>query len=120
VDGIPDIDLTDLLRRVGGDELLMTQVLELFLEGCPRQLDALETALAESNAISICAAAHSIKGMAGNVSALGLAGAAAVVERMGTAEQLDSVTAAGQALSAQAARALNAARQGVATAVRPL
>jgi signal transduction histidine kinase/CheY-like chemotaxis protein len=110
---LPDLDVADLLQRVGGDEVLMCEVLTLFAGECPRQLEALRCAINDANPHAIRRAAHAIKGMAGNSSAIGLAAAAAAVERIAAAEQLEGLASACHGVTAEAARALNAAREFV-------
>jgi len=58
-----------LLARVGGDPILFRDVIELFLEDCPHQIDAIRQAIHDQQADRIYRAAHKLKGSAGNFDA---------------------------------------------------
>jgi len=58
-----------LLARVGGDPILFRDVIELFLDDCPNQLDAIRQAIHDQQADRIYRAAHKLKGSAGNFDA---------------------------------------------------
>ena len=52
-----------------GDESLVREVVSMFLEDAPRQMDELTRALQAGNATDSRRLAHSVKGAAGNVGA---------------------------------------------------
>jgi two-component system, sensor histidine kinase and response regulator len=58
-----------LLARVGGDPVLFRDVIELFLEDCPHQIDAIRQAIHDQQADRIYRTAHKLKGSAGNFDA---------------------------------------------------
>jgi CheY-like chemotaxis protein len=58
-----------LLARVGGDPILFRDVIELFLDDCPNQLDGIRQAIHDQQADRIYRAAHKLKGSAGNFDA---------------------------------------------------
>jgi two-component system, sensor histidine kinase and response regulator len=58
-----------LLARVGGDPLLFRDVIELFVDDCPNQIDAIRQAIHEQQPDRIYRAAHKLKGSAGNFDA---------------------------------------------------
>jgi CheY-like chemotaxis protein len=58
-----------LLARVGGDPLLFRDVIELFLDDCPNQLDAIREAIHDQHADRVYRSAHKLKGSAGNFDA---------------------------------------------------
>jgi len=58
-----------LLARVGGDPLLFRDVIELFLDDCPNQLDAIRQAIHDQQTDRVYRAAHKLKGSAGNFDA---------------------------------------------------
>jgi len=70
-----------LLERLGGDEALLREILELMRDGIPRRLDEMQTALNDENCTGLYRAAHSLKGSLGYLEA---APATAAVERMET------------------------------------
>ena len=58
-----------LLARVGGDPVLFRDVIELFLDDCPNQIDAIRQAIHDQQADRVYRAAHKLKGSAGNFEA---------------------------------------------------
>jgi CheY-like chemotaxis protein len=60
---------TALLARVGGDPILFRDVIVLFLDDCPNQLDAIRQAIHDQQADRVYRAAHKLKGSAGNFDA---------------------------------------------------
>jgi two-component system sensor histidine kinase/response regulator len=61
-----------LRHRVSGDDRLMTELIQLFLDDLPMRLAAIKEAVTARNAAAIRSAAHALKGSAGNLSADGL------------------------------------------------
>lgn len=59
-------DQADLLERVGGNQALLQEVIELFLEDGPRLLNAIREGLAAGDAAVVYKTAHTLKGCAGN------------------------------------------------------
>ena len=47
------VDFSAALLWVDGDRTLLTELVEIFLEDCPRRLQELERAVAEGNAMMI-------------------------------------------------------------------
>jgi signal transduction histidine kinase/CheY-like chemotaxis protein/HPt (histidine-containing phosphotransfer) domain-containing protein len=105
------VDRQGLLARVGGDEALLREVVELFLADCPLRLAAIQDALDRADAEALRAAAHALKGAAGNLSAMALVSAARTLERLGAEGRLDPAPSAMRHLLAQAAIAMDALRQ---------
>jgi HPt (histidine-containing phosphotransfer) domain-containing protein len=58
-----------LLARVGGDPLLFRDVIELFLDDCPNQIDTIRQAIHDQQTDRVYRAAHKLKGSAGNFDA---------------------------------------------------
>jgi signal transduction histidine kinase/DNA-binding response OmpR family regulator/HPt (histidine-containing phosphotransfer) domain-containing protein len=81
-------DKQALLDRVMGDEELARELVEVFLEDTPQQLDTLRDALLAGDAAIVRRQAHTIKGSAGNVSAIGLQQAALQLEQACRSEDL--------------------------------
>jgi CheY-like chemotaxis protein len=104
----PPLDRAGLLDRLGGDEQLLADVVGLFLEDCPAQLAALRRAVDARDPESIRAAAHALKGAAGNLSAHGLCEAARAMELIGAERNVDAAESAWQLLSAEAERVMEA------------
>ena len=57
------VDFPAALDWVDGDHALLTELIGIFLEDCPRRLHELDQAVKEGNAIGVRQAAHSLKGM---------------------------------------------------------
>jgi two-component system, sensor histidine kinase and response regulator len=74
------------LERLGGDENLLAEVVEIFVEGAPRRLADLRAAMEQREAETAARIAHSLKGEFGY---LGIAG---VAER---ARQMETLARAG-------------------------
>ncbi|MBF0102659.1 MAG: PAS domain S-box protein, partial [Desulfobacterales bacterium] len=62
-------DRSDFLERTGGDERMVKRLLDLFPEQVSQEIERLKTAVRENNAEEIRRHAHTIKGMAANISA---------------------------------------------------
>ncbi len=86
----------DALRRIDGDEGLLREMCQLFLEESPKLLRKLRQAVAAGDADAIMHAAHSLKGESGCLSAAGTSQAARQLEVMGRNQNL---TGAGDTLA---------------------
>jgi HPt (histidine-containing phosphotransfer) domain-containing protein len=87
------VDYSAALLWVDGDRTLLTELVEIFLEDCPRRLQELERAVAEGNAIMIKQTAHSLKGMVACFSARLAQERAAEMEGLGKAGDLAKTSA---------------------------
>jgi HPt (histidine-containing phosphotransfer) domain-containing protein len=76
------MNIGDMRRRLGNDEVLIADLLDLFVEDYPAQLGTIEAAIAARRLDAIRRDAHALKGSAGNLSASGVIEAAAALERM--------------------------------------
>lgn len=61
--------VNDLMERVDGDEELIREVLEIFLEDTPRTLEALKTGISDQSPEAVAKAAHTLKGASANIAA---------------------------------------------------
>jgi len=77
------LDCGALLARVEGDAELLSRVVELFLEDCPRLLKAVREAVARGDAKALERAAHTLKGSLCNFSARKAEETARKLEQMG-------------------------------------
>jgi signal transduction histidine kinase/CheY-like chemotaxis protein len=110
----------DALRiRLGGDDELMTDIIRVFVEDLPVQLAAIASAVSVQNATALRAAAHTLKGAAGNLSITRLCEAASALERIGAESRMDAAEAAWQHVSVEASEALDVLRRHVAPAAEP-
>lgn len=81
------------LVRVGGQDLLI-RMIELYLEHAPGRMDAIRRAVESGDGAALYQAAHSLKGTAGNLGAIGLQEKVERLERAAT----DADTAAARSL----------------------
>jgi PAS domain S-box-containing protein len=105
------VDRPALLERLGGDEQLLSDVIQIFLDDCPTRLEAIRAAVSERHAERIRKEAHALKGAAGNLSATGLFEAAQTLERIGAENRLEAAEAGWRLVSVEAARTLDALRR---------
>jgi two-component system sensor histidine kinase/response regulator len=100
-----------LLERLSGDRNLMTDVIRIFLEDLPIRLAAIHDAVTGRDAEALRAAAHALKGAAGNLSADGLFDAVGVLERIGAESHMDAAEAAWRQLSVEASNIIDVLRR---------
>jgi two-component system sensor histidine kinase/response regulator len=105
VSGVFDEDA--LRHRLSGDEELLADVIRMFLEDLPVRLAAIADAVTVRNPTRLRAAAHALKGVAGNVSANRLSEAASVLELIGEESRMDAADGAWRHLSVEATNVLH-------------
>jgi CheY-like chemotaxis protein len=107
----------DALReRLSGDQTLMTDVIQVFLEDLPIRLAAIKGAVTDRNAQALRTAAHALKGAAGNMSAGALFEAARVLERLGAESRMEPAEAAWRQLSVEASNVIDVLRRHLSSA----
>jgi CheY-like chemotaxis protein/HPt (histidine-containing phosphotransfer) domain-containing protein len=77
------LDKNAILAAFEGDNELIREVLDLFLEDCPRQMSAIREAVESSDAPKIFRTAHSLKGSLSNFVAAGAFQSAQHLESLG-------------------------------------
>jgi signal transduction histidine kinase/DNA-binding response OmpR family regulator len=82
-------DRKSLMERVGGNEEILQNIIQLFLQETPKQLNDIEAKLAEGDIKAATNGAHSIKGSAGNFGAQEMREAAYCLEQLCLEKQLD-------------------------------
>jgi len=75
------VDRASLLDRVEGDQELLAEIIKVFLADAPQLLSAMQKALQQNDMILLERSAHSMKGAAGNMSALATVNAASQLEQ---------------------------------------
>jgi two-component system, sensor histidine kinase len=103
-------DRVALLNRLSGDTTLMREIIHVFLEDCPTRLAAISDAITLRNPEALRAAAHALKGAAGNLSATRLFYAADVLERIGAAARMDAAEGAWRQLSVESSELIDVLR----------
>ena len=102
------------MNRLQGDTGLFTEIVRMFLEDCPARLSALEEAVQARDPERIRTSAHTLKGVAGSLSAKGLCDAARAIEERGARMQLDGIEEQWRSVSVEAAEVMDILRQSVA------
>ena len=74
-------DRASLLERVEGDQELLAEMVQLFVDDAPRLLDAMNLALQQGDMTALERLAHSLKGAASNLSASVTMSAASQLEK---------------------------------------
>jgi len=86
-------DRQSLMDRVGGNEEVLKNIVELFLEETPKQLKELDKYLSSGDFEAASNSAHSIKGSAGNFGATQMRESAYSLEKLCREKQADKVRA---------------------------
>ena len=82
------LDLAAALARVGGDEELLKEIAEMFLEQCPDALAEVHQAVEANDSVALQNAAHFLKGSVSNFGAQEAHAAALRLEMMGRHKDL--------------------------------
>lgn len=85
---------TALLERVGGDAEIARELARLFVNECPRMLEAVRSGVASRSAQEIRRSAHLLKGSVSNFTETGAAAAALELEYIGRDGRLDDAPGA--------------------------
>jgi two-component system, sensor histidine kinase and response regulator len=85
----PSIDIEAALARVGGDQDLLQEVAQLFLDECPQMVDSIRQAFRAEDLRALEFAAHTLKGAVGNFGARHAFDAALAVEIMARQGQVE-------------------------------
>jgi HPt (histidine-containing phosphotransfer) domain-containing protein len=85
-------DRTQALDRLGGDENLLRELCQIFVQESPKLLEKLGQAIAAQDAEAAMRAAHSIKGDVSYLAAEGALQAARALEEMGHSHDLSGAT----------------------------
>ena len=95
----PIFDVARFERQTGGDASLRHQIIQMFLEDCPLRVAAVRAAVEQRDATALVAAAHSLKGACGYLSAVAAREAAADLEELGRQNRLGEGDEAERALA---------------------
>ena len=87
-------NLAEALDRVEGDVDLLKEMIDIFLEECPRMLADIERAITASNSHALHHAAHTLKGSVSNFGAPRATTASFALEKMGRQQELAQAAAA--------------------------
>ena len=87
-------DRQQMLERLGGDEELLREVLDVFRDECPRMIATTRVAVHSGDASGVERAGHTLKGALLNISAAEAAAVARDLEHIGRSGALDGVAQA--------------------------
>lgn len=104
------LDVEDALQRLGNDQELLRDIMQIYLEDSPAMVEKIHAAVSGCDANGLQRAAHSLKGLAANLSAAEVVGVAAQLEHMGAARNLAEAAKAAAAIDQRVAE-LNEALQ---------
>jgi HPt (histidine-containing phosphotransfer) domain-containing protein len=82
------LNAAQILDRLGGDEKLFQEVVEIFLEEGPKQITSLRRAIAERDAAGLESAAHNLRGELGYLGISRVSQKARELEEMGRSNDL--------------------------------
>ncbi len=85
--------LEPLLARVAGDEALLSELINLFIDDAPRRLDSIRQAVVDKNGLHLMREAHGLGGALANFGNGPAHRAASELEAMGRFGQLDGAEA---------------------------
>jgi HPt (histidine-containing phosphotransfer) domain-containing protein len=96
-------DISRLLHVVGGDRLLLGELIDIFLSTYPHQVERIRRAIGDTDWRAVQETAHSMKGSTGSLTAARAAGAAGDLERLARAGDTTAMGAALERLEAELA-----------------
>jgi len=102
-EGEPCLDWEGALKNLEGDEELLLELADMFLEQCPTTMAAIEDAISTQAAQELQQAAHSLKGSARVIGGSAAAAAALQLENIGRNAQLEASASAFRALEVKVA-----------------
>lgn len=82
-------DLSSLMKNLSGDEQIVFELLEEFVDHYPQRLEEIKEAIDSGNAILLTRTAHSYKGAISNFGATRAQRIASELETYGTLKQVD-------------------------------
>lgn len=102
------VNAAELLERIDHDVDFIAELADIFRQEYPRQIEAVQSSIEESDPEALKRHAHALKGALGNLSAVHAASIAAAMERIGGAGTVDEAQTKLAELKAELPRVLNA------------
>src|SRR5688500_15995122 len=90
------LDVKDALQRLGNDEELLRDIIQIYLEDSPAMLERIHAAVAAADANELQRAAHILKGLAATLSAAEVVGVAQRLEHIGASRNLTDAASAAE------------------------
>lgn len=103
-------DAGQVLKRLGGDEELFYEVVQIFLEETPKNLDGLRQAISRGDAETIEKTAHSLKGELGYLGIPAVSQKVRELEKMGARHDLQHAAGVFAAIETEMSAVLNSMR----------
>ena len=116
---VPPLDVEEMRRRLGSDELV-ADVARVFLDDCPARVAQIKAAVEKRDRDAIRTAAHTLKGAAANLFASPVLDCVIALESMAAGDGFDPIVAdaAVVQLEAESARLAAAIRDGLLAPAR--
>ena len=105
------LDFKQMLERLGGDEKLLQEVVEIFIEQAPMHLETLRKAIAEGDAKTLQKTAHSIKGELGYFGISELSQKARELEELGGKNEIERASGILPVFEIELSNVISAMRQ---------
>jgi HPt (histidine-containing phosphotransfer) domain-containing protein len=112
-------NMSTTLEQLGGDETLLQEVVEIFLEDAPKQLAALRLAVAQGIAETVETTAHSLKGELGYMGLPEVSQKAAELEEMGRSNNVRGAASLLSLFEADISGLISSIRSTKAMALEP-
>ncbi len=85
------IDYKEVMERVENDKELLIELIEIFLDDCPKKMGKLRKAIEDKNYEEIADVAHSLKGASGNLAAKKISALFLILEKKGKDKDLSDI-----------------------------
>jgi CheY-like chemotaxis protein len=105
------LDDTALMQRLGGDQQLLSEVAESFLEDWPARMASIESAARSGDADRVRSTARLLKGAAANLSAKALFEAAQALEQLAAEQRVNEFSTACHRLTREASHVVTELRR---------
>lgn len=106
----PIMDCAELLAAAGNDSAFVNELLALFLDVLPKTMDGIRCGIANRHSLNTRNAAHTLKGVSGNIRAMEVFGIAGELEKLGASGDLNGAEEAFLRLESAVARLTAALR----------
>ena len=105
------MNVRDALNRLGDDEDLLRDIMQIYLEDAHAMIEKIHKAVAASDGNSLQRAAHSLKGLAATLSAHEVVGAAARLEHIAASRNLSEAEVRAAEVEQPVSELIQAAQQ---------
>ncbi len=106
-----NLDFQKILERLGGDETLLTEVIDIFVDQTPQHMETLRRALAQGDAESVKKTAHGLKGELGYLGVTEVTQKARELEELGRKHDLEKASQVLDSLEPQISAIVAAMRE---------